>query len=182
GTHAYTTRAATTVFLHSLEQTASRGATLVDVLRGALAPGHDPDLVEEALAQLDHSAWHLDYDGSRWKFDTEPNPRKIIEDEKQGIPNSRVREELMDRIQGMFSPHGPVKTRVFPTGPEEVEDRPELRLVVTHFEMVSVTSRDASPPPEELVDMLGTHGVARSNRTYRNSLVFLVADRDQIDA
>jgi len=182
GTTPYTTRAATTVFVHSLEQTPSRGATSVDVLRGTVAPGHEPDFVEEALAQLDLSAWHLDYDGVRWRFDTEPNPRKIVEDEKQAVPNSRVREELEHRIERMFAPFGPVKTRVFPVGPEEVEDRPELRLVVMHFDAVAVTSRDASPPPSALVDMLDTYGVGRANRTYRNSLVFLVADRDHIEA
>jgi predicted AAA+ superfamily ATPase len=55
----YATRAATTVFVHSLEHTASRGAPQVDVLKGTLSPGDDPDLIDEALRQLDQSAWHL---------------------------------------------------------------------------------------------------------------------------
>jgi hypothetical protein len=180
GAKPYVTRAATTVFVHSLEHTASRGANQTDVWRGTLVPDDDPDLIEEALVQLDHTAWHLDYDGARWKFDTEPNPRKIIEDEKVAVPASHVREVVDERISKMFAPHGPLKTRMFPKGPEAIDDGAELQLAVLHYEDTAVTSRDASPPPDELVTMLDTHGIAGSNRTFRNGVVFLVADSDQI--
>lgn len=182
GARPYATRAATTAFLHSLEQTASRGATLTDVWRGTLVPDDDPDLIQEALTQLDLTAWHLDYDGARWRFDTEPQPRKIIEDEKGAVPLTRVREELEARINSMFASHGPIKTRIFPKGPESVDDRAELQLAVFHYEDLSVTARDASPPPDDLVAILDTSGVARSNRTFRNGVVFLVADSDQVEA
>ena len=181
-TKPFTTRSATVVFLHSLEQTASRGATHVDVFKGVLAPGDDSDLVEEALRLLDQSAWHLDYDGARWRFDTEPNPRKIIEDEKAAVMTTSVREELDRRLRQMFASHGPMKTRVFPAGPGELDDRPELQLGVIHYESESVTASSASPPLTTLVEMLETHGVAGSNRTYRNGVVFLVADSDQINS
>lgn len=181
-TRPFATLAATTVFIHSLEQTASRGATQVDVWRGTLAPDDDPDLVNEALTRLDHKAWHLDYDGARWRFDTEPNPRKIVEDEKAGVPPSMVREDVDRRISQMFAPHGPIKTRIFPKGQAGIEDKAELQLGVLHYEDLSVTSNKASPPPDDLVEMLDTHGVAGSNRTFRNGVVFLVADSDQIEA
>lgn len=182
GVHPYATRAATTVFLHSLEQTAATGATLVDVWRGTLLPGDDPDLVEEALRLIDQSAWHFSYDGSRYRFQTEPNPRKIVEDEQQGVPNTTVREELDHRISVMYAPSGPIKTRVFPTGPADIEDKAELQVGVIHYDVLNVTVRSASPSPTPLVEMLDTYGVAGSNRTYRNGVVFLVGDGDHIEA
>ncbi len=178
----YATRAATTVFLHSLEHTASRGAPQMDVMKGTLTPGDDPSLIDEALRLLDQSAWHLDYDGARWKFDTEPNPRKIVDDEKSAVVNSVVREELDRRLNKMFASYGPLKTKVFPTGPEELDDRAGLQLAVIHYETLAVNSKAASPPPSDLVEMLDTHGTSRSNRTYRNGVTFLVADTEQIEA
>ncbi|MGH8925038.1 MAG: ATP-binding protein [Acidimicrobiia bacterium] len=181
-TKPYATRAATTVFLHSLEQTASRGATQVDVWRGTLVPGDDPDLIQEALTQLDLHAWHLDYDGARWRFDTEAQPRKIVEDEKLSVAPSLVREEVDRRIGQMFAPQGAVKTRIFPKGPGDVDDRSELQLAVIHYDDLEVTARNASPPADYLIDMLDTHGVAGSNRTFRNGVAFLVSDSDQIES
>ncbi|MCH8900053.1 MAG: DUF499 domain-containing protein [Acidobacteria bacterium] len=181
GSNPYTTRAATTVLLHSLQLVAGVGATLVDVWRGSLAPADDPDLVEEALRQLDQSAWHLDYDGSRYRFQTEPNPRKIVEDEKSGVQPSMVREELERRIGLIFANAGPIKTRTFPASPADLDDKPELRLAIMHWDDHQVTAKTASPPSSSRWDMLDTFGVARANRTNRNGLVFLVADTDHID-
>ena len=182
GSTPYATRAASTVFLHSLERTAAPGATLVDVWRGTLAPGDDPDLVEEALRLLDQSAWHLSYDTSRYRFQTEPNPRKIVGDEKVGVLASVVREELNHRIGVMFTSAGPVKVKIFPHGPSDIDDKPELRLAVIHYDDLTVDARTASPTPLQLADMLDQFGVAGANRTYRNGIVFLVADTDQVDA
>jgi hypothetical protein len=182
GATPFASRAAAAVFLHSLEHTAATGATLVDVYRGTLTPGDDPDLVEEALRLLDLAAWHFSYDGSRYRFQTEPNPRKIVEDEKAGVALSTVREELDHRIGVMFASAGPVKTRLFASSPADLEDRAELRMAVIHYEDLTVNARTASPTPLQLADMLDTCGASKANRTYRNSIVFLVADTDQVDA
>ncbi len=178
----FATRVSTVVFLHSLEHTAQTGATLADVWRGTLLPGDDPDLVEEALRLMEQSAWHFSYDGARYRFQTEPNPRKIVEDEKSAVSPSLLREELDRRVGVMFSPYGPIKTRIFPASQAELDDRPELQLAVMHHDNLSVRSQTASPPPLELADLLDTSGVAGANRRHRNGVVFLVADTDNIDA
>ena len=181
GATPYGTRSAATVFLHSLERTAATGATVVDVWRGTLVPGDDPDLVEEALRLLEQSAWHLSYDTSRYRFQTEPNPRKIVEDEKAAVLASVVREELDHRIGVMFAPAGPVKVKIFPHGPADIDDKAELRLAVVHYDDLTVDARTASPTPLQLADMLDQFGMAGANRTYRNGIVFLVADNAQVD-
>lgn len=181
GGPSYTQRSAAAVLLHSLESSFNTGATLVDVWRATLTPGEEPDLVQESLSLLDASAWHFVYDGARYRFQTEPNPRKIIEDETQGVLPSMVREELDRRIQAMFTNSNPIRTRIFPGGPEELDDLMELQLAVISYEDLSVRSTTATPTHDLLVTMLDTHGVAGSNRTYRNGVVFLVADTDQIE-
>jgi len=50
----------------------------------------DPDVIGEALAEAEKVAWYLDYDGSRWRFTTEPNANKIISEEAANVANSFV--------------------------------------------------------------------------------------------
>ena len=95
-------------------------------------------------------AWHLSYDTSRYRFQTEPNPRKIVGDEKVGVLASVVREELNHRIGVMFTSAGPVKVKIFPHGPSDIDDKPELRLAVIHYDDLTVDARTASPTPLQI--------------------------------
>lgn len=177
----YAARAATTVFVHSLEQTPTSGAARSAYLLGTLTPGDDPAVVEEALRLLYDQAWHLDYDGSRYRFLTEPNANAIVAEEARNFPNSRVSQELAEQIESAFGDDGPAKTRVNPSGPVDVPDEKRLQVVVLHHDDVAVTSRAAMPPPERIVDIRDHAGAAGGFRTNRNGVVFLVADAEQID-
>lgn len=180
-TSAYATRACRTVFAHSLESTTTTGAGVTDIHVGTLQFGDDPDIVIEALNTVEQSAWHLAYDGARYRFQVEPNARKIIAEEKKNVPNAEVTEKLRHRIESMFPNQGPVRVHHFPAGAGDIADRDSLRLVVMHHDDLSVTSASATPTPGELVNMLDRYGTAESLRTYRNSVVFLVADADEIE-
>ncbi|MHB8289261.1 MAG: hypothetical protein ACYDEY_08505 [Acidimicrobiales bacterium] len=175
----YATRAATTVFIHSLEQVATAGANRSDYLIGTLRADDEPAVIEEALAALAERAWHLDYDGSRYRFLTEPNANAIVAEEARNIPNSAVAQELEDRILRAFPDDGPVKTRFNPTGPVDVPNEARLQLIVCHYDDVNVTSRTGATPPDRVVEIHENAG-ASGFRTYRNGVVFLVADADQI--
>jgi hypothetical protein len=176
----FATRAATTVFLHSLEQTATAGAPRGAYLLGTLETGDDPAVIEEALSLLQDRAWHLDYDGSRYRFLTEPNANAIVAEEARNIPKSQVSVELEERIANAFGSDGPVTTRINPSGPVDVPNEARLQLVVVHHDDVSVTARSATPPPERVIDIRENAG-ASGFRTYRNGVVFLVADADQVE-
>jgi len=180
-TSPFATRACRTVFAHSLESTTVAGAGVTDVHIGTLQVGDDPDVVIEALNTVEHSAWHLAYDGARYRFQVEPNARKIIAEEKRNVPNAEVTERLRHRIEAMFPNQGPVRVHHFPSGPADIGDRDILRLVVMHHDDLAITSQTATPTPGELVNMLDRYGTAESLRTYRNSVVFLVADSGEID-
>ena len=175
----YATRAATTVFIHSLELVATAGANRSDYLIGTLKADDEPAIIEEALVALADRAWHLDYDGSRYRFLTEPNANAIVSEEARNVQNSAVAQELEERILKAFPDDGPVKTRFNPTGPVDVPNEAKLQLVICHHDDESVTSRTAGTPPNHVVDIRDNAG-ASGFRTYRNGVVFLVADADQI--
>ena len=176
----YATRAATTVFIHSLEQISSAGAGRGDYLLGTLQAGNEPTLIDEALAQLTERAWYLDYTGTRYRFKTEPNANAIIAEEARNIPNSQVNQELKERIEQAFQDDGPVKTRLNATGPIDVPDEARLQLVVLHHDDVAVRAKTAMPAPERILQIRDSAGAAGAIRRFRNGVVFLVADADQI--
>jgi hypothetical protein len=177
----YATRAARTVFLHSLELTAQAGAGRNDYLLGTLTTEDEPTIIGEALAELEKTAWYLSFDTSRWRFVTEPQPAKIIEDEARNIPLTTVRQELDELIARVFPTDGDVRAIHFPQGVADIPDERHLRLVVLHYDDLSVKTADATPPPSRLVDMLDKAGVGEGIRAYRNSVLFLVADGDLLE-
>ncbi len=178
----YATRACTTVFCHSLELVTTAGATRTDYLLGTLRTGDDPTIIGEALAEVEKVAWHLAWDGARWRFLTEPNANAIIAEEMRNIPNSRVNAELDALIHRTFPTDGPVRTLFFPTGPASVSDEAALRLVVMHHDDLAVVGEKASAAPARVVELLDRCGMAENIRMYRNAVVFLVADEDAKDA
>ena len=169
------TRSCRTVFLHSVAGEPAPGATEPDVYAGTLRPGEDPELVDEALAATSRVAWHLVSDGARWRLQIAPNANRIIAAEVDNVPNTDVSEELDRHVRRIFPTDGPVEAIHAPTSPVDVPDQARLRLAV--FSHVDVTATGAKIP-----DAIGAvtrfAGAAEHNRTFRNSVVALVADAD----
>src|ERR1039457_700325 len=178
----YATRACATVFTHSLEQVLTSGAGRNDYLLGTLRIGDEPAVIGEALAEVERVAWHLFYDGLRWRFLTEPNVNAIISEETKNVPNTRVNAELEDLIRKAFPSAGAIKTKVFASSPADLLDKAELMLGVFHHDDVEVDSRSSVPPPAKLVEALDHAGLGGGIRTYRNAVLSLAADADAKEA
>jgi hypothetical protein len=180
GKPAYAQRLATTVFLHSLVQTGQSGVDPTDLRLSVLQPGDDPGLIEKAMQRLSDRCWFLDYDGHRYRFKTEPSLRKIVDDETGLVGKIKAKAELDERIKrvwkkGVFTP------RYFPAEASEVEDDAQApKLVVVHYDAASARATQAVPPPDLVVKLFEHKGSLEEYRTYKNNLVFLVADADQV--
>ena len=176
------TRACRTVFLHSIVGEPSPGAAPPDIYAGTLRPDEDPDLIDEALQETSRVAWHLVYDGATWRFQVAPNANRIIAAETANITNAQVSEELDRRIRRIFPNDGQVTAIHTAATPADVPDAAKLRLVVFPFADLTTVARDASNAPQKVVDIAGYTGAGEQNRIYRNSVVSLVANADEIDA
>ncbi len=176
------TRACTTVFCHSVAGEPLPAAALPDVYAGTCRPDEDPDAIDEALEATSKVAWHLVSDGAAWRFQTAPNANRIIASEMDNVPNADVTEELDRRIRQLFPSDGPVKAIHFPASTADVPDEQRLRLVVFSHLDVTTRARHAHSPPAKVANMGDRCGMHEQNRTYRNSVVSLVADEDAIEA
>jgi len=182
GKSPYATRVAQTVFTHSLEMKVNAGASRNDWILGTLRPDEDPAVFEKALSESDKTFWHLGFDGARWRFNIEPNVNAIIESEKSNIQNTRVATVLDDLITTAFANDGAVTSILFPSGPSDVPDKAALRVGVLDHDVLTVESKNAEKPPALLIDMLDKVGSSGAPRKYRNSVVFIVADANMVDA
>lgn len=180
-TEPYATRVGRTVFTHSLESKTNAGAGRNDWLVGTLRPGEDPAVLEKALAELEKVAWHLGYDGARWRFSVEPNVNKIIEEEKKNVPNTRVAQMVDDLVARAFPNDGGISTIIRPGGPADIPDTNSLRVIVIDPDVLTIESKEAENPPALLQTMLDTSGASGAPRRYRNSAVYAVADEVLID-
>lgn len=181
GKPAYATRVARTVFTHSLEMVSTAGAGRNDWLVGTLRPGEDATIFEKALTESEKVFWHLSYDGSRWRFNIEPNVNAIIETEKRNVANTAVAAMVDNLITGAFTNDGGATAIHFPSGPVDVPDANSLRVVVLDYRVLTVDAKAASTPPSLIVDILDKVGAVGSPRKYRNSVTFAVPDIEQVD-
>lgn len=179
----YARRLATTIFLHSLVQGSATGVELGDALLASLVPGDDPAHAKRALDALLDRAWYLDYDGRRYRFRTEPSLNKLVADEMEHVGRTKPKAELDQRIRQVWR-KGAFAPRYFPYEAADVEDdAKEPKLVVLHYDAASTTAQQAEEegPPDLVIKIFEHAGTQEGYRTYKNNVLFLVADSDHVE-
>lgn len=178
----YATRITRTVFTHSLEMTVAAGAGRTDWILGTMRPGDATAVLEKALTESERVCWHLSSDGIRWRFHVEPNINAILEEEKGNVQNSRVAAVMDDLVAKAFSNDGGAQSVVYPTGSSSISDTADLRVAIIDPNQRTVVAKDADKPDPFIIELLDFVGQSKAPRKFRNSLVFVLADSDQIDA
>ncbi|MBM4095129.1 MAG: DUF499 domain-containing protein, partial [Planctomycetes bacterium] len=176
----YAQRIATTVFVHSLVQTGQSGADPADMRLAVLQPDDDPSLVDKAVQRLVDCCWYFDYDGMRYRFKPEPAPRKIIDDEMGMVGKIKAKTELDDRIRKVWR-KGTFDPEYFPAEAADLDDDAQApKLAVVHYDAAHVKATDAATPPDLVLKLFEHKGSMEEYRTYKNNVLFLVADEDQV--
>ena len=181
----YARRASTAIFLNSLTQGIASGVDPSELRMAVLQPGDDPALVDKALDRLVNDlsgggCWFLDWDGRHYRFKTEPSLNKLIADEMQIIGNVKAKTELDRRIKQVWK-KGAFLPIYFPTEAAEVGDDADApKLCVIHYDAATTEAGDKVPP--ELVIKIFEHaGSMEGYRTYKNNVLFLTADKQQVE-
>jgi hypothetical protein len=133
------------------------------------------------MQRLQDRCWFFDHDGMRYRFKPEPALRKIVDDEMGLVGRVKAKSELDERIKkvwkkGIFTPV------FFPSEAMDLEDDAgPPKLAVIHYDATSVKAIETTPPPELVLKLFEHKGSLEEYRTYKNNVVFLVADADQVD-
>ncbi|MFZ9739070.1 MAG: ATP-binding protein, partial [Prochlorotrichaceae cyanobacterium] len=171
-----------TIFLHSLTQGISSGLRRSELNLSLLMPNVEIGFVDQALERLTKVAWYLDFDPVTTiaRFKEEPSINKIIAEEKEQIGLTEAKDELRKRRDSIFA------TKFFdrisgPEGPHEVDDRSDtIALCLIDFNEATLnTSTDGTPPLVEQI--FNNTGEAGRFRIFRNRLLFLLANKQELD-
>lgn len=174
-----TRRVARTIYLGSAPTAAAAHRGLEDrrVNLGCVMPGESAAVFGDALRRLAAQATYLYQDGPRAWYATQPTVTKLAEDRAEQLKRDpdKVAAELEARLRADLRRSGDF-SRVHPlprTG-ADVPDDLDARLVVLPAEH-AYGKEGGSPAEAAAKAILDSRG--NTPRLYRNTLVFLAADR-----
>ncbi len=175
-------RVARAIYLGSAPTTAAAHKGIEDrrVKLGCVMPGESPAVFGDALRRLAGAATYLYQDGPHYWYSTQPTVTKLAEDRAEQLRRDpdKVVAELEKRLRKDLASSGDF-TRIHPMphSGADVPDDLDARLVVLGID--HAYSRDANSAAEvaakAILEMRGN-----APRLYRNTLVFLAADRTRL--
>jgi predicted AAA+ superfamily ATPase len=174
-----TRRVARTIYLGSAPTAAAAHRGLEDrrVKLGCVMPGESAAVFGDALRRLAASATYLYQDGPRFWYATQPTVTKLAEDRAEQLKRDpdKVAQELDDRLRADLRKMGDFsRIHALPRSGADVPDDLDARLVVLPAD--HPYSKEPSSAAETAARaILESRG--NTPRLYRNTLVFLAADK-----
>ena len=174
-----TRRVARTIYLGSAPTTAAAHRGLEDrrVKLGCVMPGESPAVFGDALRRLAAAATYLYQDGPRFWYATQPTVTKLAEDRAEQLKRDpdQVAQELDERLRADLRKTGDFsRIHPLPRSGADVPDDLDARLVVLPAEH-PYTKEPGSAAETAARAILESRG--NTPRLYRNTLVFLAADK-----
>jgi predicted AAA+ superfamily ATPase len=182
GKFAATRRVARAIYLGSAPtaDAAHHGIEDRRIKLGCVMPGESPAVFGDALRRLAGAATYLYQDGSHFWYSTQPTVTKLAEDRAEQLKREpdKIIQELDVRLRNDLKQKGDFdRIHPFPHGGQDIPDDRDARLVVLGVD--HPYSKEAGNEAEaEAKRILESRGSAP--RLYRNSLVFLAADKTRL--
>jgi predicted AAA+ superfamily ATPase len=175
-------RVARTIYLGSAPtpQAAHRGLEDRRVRLGCVMPGESPAVFGDALRRLAAAATYLYQDGPRYWYSTQPTVTKLAEDRAEQLKREpdKIVKEFDKRLRTDLHKTGDfMRIHPMPQSGQDVPDDTDARLVVLSVDhpYTKDGSSAAETAAKAILELRGT-----SPRLYRNTLVFLAADRTRL--
>jgi predicted AAA+ superfamily ATPase len=175
-------RVARTIYIGSAPtlNTSQRGVEDNRIKLGCVQPGEAVATFGDALRRLTDQATHLYVDGSRYWFSTQPSVTRLAQDRAAQQRDDVVLEEIRKRLKDEANRRGDfMKVHTCPATSGDVPDDRDARLVILDPEYPHAARNADSPARKQAQTFLDTRGT--SPRDYRNTLVFLAADKQRLD-
>jgi len=174
-----TRRVARTIYLGSAPTVAAAHRGLEDrrVKLGCVMPGESPAVFGDALRRLAAAATYLYQDGPRVWYATQPTVTKLAEDRAEQLKRDpdKVAQELDERLRADLRKIGDFsRIHPLPRSGADVPDDLDTRLVVLPAE--HPYSKESGSAAETAARAI-FESRGNTPRLYRNTLVFLAADK-----
>ena len=175
-------RVARAIYMGSAPTTAAAHKGIEDrrVKLGCVMPGESPAVFGDALRRMAGAATYLYQDGPHYWYSTQPTVTKLAEDRAEQLKREpdKVAHELEQRLRKDLARMGDFnRIHPMPQSGADVPDDLDARLVV--LGVGHPYSKEGNSPAElaakAILEMRGN-----SPRLYRNTLVFLAADKTRL--
>ena len=175
-------RVARTIYLGSAPtaSAANKGIEDRQVKLGCVMPGESPAVFGDALRRLAAAATYLYQDGPRYWYSTQPTVTKLAEDRSEQLKRDpdKVVHELDQRLRIDLRRMGDFRrVHPIPGSSADVPDDLDARLVVLSLDQ-PYTKEPNSAAEAAAKAIFETRGT--TPRLFRNSLVFLAADKTRL--
>ena len=181
GRYAAARRVARTIYLGSapIVDASRKGIDDRRVKLGCVQPGEPAAVFGDAIRHLTDQATHLYADGTRYWYSTQPNVTRTAKDRAAQQKEDVVLEEIKKWLRAEQRHRGDfARVHPAPASSHDVTDEQDARLVVLGPEHPHVKDADDSPALELAKELLESRG--SGPRMYRNTLVFLAADKTRL--
>ena len=175
-------RVARTIYLGSAPTAAAAHRGLEDrrVKLGCVMPGESPAVFGDALRRLAAAATYLYQDGPRYWYSTQPTVTKLAEDRAEQLKRDpdKVAQELDERLRADLRKTGDFSASIRCRGRAPTCPTTSTRgWSCSASSIPTARSRAARPRPRRKA-ILESRG--NTPRLYRNTLVFLAADKTRL--
>src|SRR6266699_1805005 len=176
-------RVARTIYLGSAPNLRhpNRGLAESQVKLGCVQPGETVAIFGDALRRLSDQSTHLSLDGQRYWYTTQPTVTRLAQDRAAQVDEEKVLEEIEQRLKGEQANRAEfARVHVCPSsGGDIADDDTSARLVILKPHLTHALRDQQTQARHAASEMLDLRGNTR--RGYRNSLVFLAADRNRLE-
>lgn len=172
-------RIARTVFLGSAASGAVKGITTRQIHLGVVEPGQGVSVYNDALSRMNGNLYFFYNLDDRYYFHTQENLNKVAIDRAEQYTEEDIYGEIVARLKSAIGRNPNVQ--VCPTSPNFVKDSETVQYVILPPQ-VSLPSREAEHDTAraEALKILTYSTDDESQRNFRNTLLFIVARRDDI--
>lgn len=175
-------RVARAIYLGSAPTTAAAHKGIEDrrVKLGCVMPGESPAVFGDALRRMAGAATYLYQDGPHYWYSTQPTVTKLAEDRAEQLKRDpdKVAHELEQRLRRDLTRTGDFKRiHPMPQSGADVPDDLDARLVVLGVNHPYSKEGDSAA---EIAAKAILEARGNTPRLYRNTLVFLAADKTRL--
>ena len=176
-----TRRVARTIYMASApsQQAANRGIDDRAIKLGCVQPGEAPATFGDSLRRLSDVATYLYADNGRYWYSRQPSVASTANDRASTYPAEDVDEEIRGRLRAVRDRSAFAGIHGAPRDPGDVPDEQTARLVLLGPESDHQSKTDESNGLAAAKLFLDERGTGP--RQYRNTLVFLAADRGRLE-
>ena len=172
-------RVARTVFFGSATGRAVKGISQQQIHLGVVEPGQGVAVYNDALSRMTGNLYFLYNLDDRYYFHTQENLNKVAIDRAAEYTENDIHSEIVSRLERAIGRDPSV--HICPTSPDLVKDSETVQYVILPPQ-ASLPSREKETDvaSEAALKILKYSGDGEKQRTFRNTLLFIAARRDDI--